>query len=263
MGGQTYQAWLQQPEHDGMPFGPRWAHGPVANAVWAAVGAVMDDQVARMRSAVKLRGADYCAKVGASDALDQIGNDRLLPRGSTDPSLFNESDASYAARLNVAWTTWAEAGSPHGLLTALMVAGFPRSHMYLVNHIGKIYSLDNGGNLVIRTAGVCSSRMNLLGAIPSPLLKGFTLDARDQFYSHFMLIFTGPLSGMSYDADYPMKACLNQTVQRWRSGGAIYEGASVILTGNPLLGWPPGRPLGITGTATLGSLGTAFWIGAS
>lgn len=261
MAGQTYQVWLQQPEHDGMPNGPPWAHGQNSNRIWSAVGAVMDDQVAKMRAAAKLRGPDYCASVSALDALLEHGKDRLLPRGSVStPGATDEALTAYAARLDQAWTTWAQAGMPLGLLTQLKVAGFPATQTYLVNHIGKIYVLDGGGNLTISYAGACSNRMDLLGAIPSPLLNGFTLDARDQFYSHFMIIFSTTVTGLANTDGNSAKACLNQTVQRWRSGGAIYEGASMITSGNPLLGWPAGRLLGSLGAATLGSLGTAIFI---
>jgi hypothetical protein len=230
-------------------------HDSVGNAYWGAVGKVLDQQIARLKTGMKCRYPLEAAALGMSDALDEIGKDRLLPRGGTTPGAGDESDSSYAARLVAAWETWAMAGQPRALLLALKVAGFPvhgtgplgTTGCMLVNHIGTIYGLDSSDNLITSTAGVCANRTNLHGVIPVTKLHGFTLDARDQFFSHFMLIFLQDVPGLDNADGNVIKACLNQTTKLWRCRGAIYNGAAVVPSGAKVWGWPAPIKWGDTG----------------
>jgi hypothetical protein len=53
------------------------------------------------------------------DALGPLGEDLLLERYPV------ETDAQYLARLDLAWTTWQDAGGPQVLIDQLTAAGFP------------------------------------------------------------------------------------------------------------------------------------------
>jgi hypothetical protein len=231
-----YETWM-----GGLGFGPNWMHDPVGNAYWGAVGAMIDQQVARMKLAVRCRYPADALTAGMSDALDEAGRDRLLPRGGTTPGASDESDASYAPRVQDPWTAWAQAGRPFGLLTALGDAGFPLGPYgaMIVNHLGLTYTLGGSGLVVSNQGAVCINRQNLHGTVPSPPLTGFTLDARDQFFAHFLILFQETVSGLDNTAGNPIKACLNQTVARWRTGGAIYNGAAIVPTNDKAWDWPP------------------------
>lgn len=231
-----YETWMSGPG-----FGPNWMHGPNGTAYWGAVGAMLDQQVARMKLGMRCRYPADALAAGMTDALDQQGKDRLLPRGGTTPGAIDESNAAYAARLQAAWDAWAEAGTPEGLLLALGDAGFPLGPYgaMMINHIGLTYTRGGSGLVVSDQGADCVNRQNLAGAVPSPPLTGFTLDARDQFFSHFFIIFQEAVSGLDNTAGNTVKACLNQTVARWRSAGAIYSGAVIVPSGAKVWGWPP------------------------
>jgi len=411
-----YEAWLS-----GAGFGPNWMHDPVGNAYWGVVGVMLDQQVQRMQLGLRSRYPTDALAAGMSDALDQQGMDCLLPRGGTIPGATKELDASYAARLLTKWDTWAKAGTPLGLLTALKVAGFPVSstayylqadgtlgttppatsgaltatissgvalitmsstavgqttwpggsipvtasawvtggagsyvfgldsgeaicldrgyvggggsaYVYsdhghvpapqtitstpklftfnipvlattganvsdflmlsmtargsdgavlhigyggaqpltvgtlfppagcmMGTHSGQAYRMDAAGNLIVsQPCGACVNRMNLHGVVPSPALRGFTLDARDQFFSHFFLIFLQDVTGLDNTTGNLVKACLNQTVARWRCAGAIYGGAAIVPSGAKVWGWPSTTTWG-AGSLMWGTNG-ATWI---
>ena len=240
-----YEAWFSSPG-----FGPNWMHDPVGNAYWGTVGKIFDEQMDRMKTGLRCRNPSDALALGMSDALDQQGRDRLMPRGGTLPGTTNETDASYADRLLHAWDAWSDAGRPKGLLVALKAAGFPTGTYgaMIINHIGIAYTLSDGGDLVVsKPCGACANRTNLQGVIPSTRLHGFTLDLRDQFFSHFLILFQVDVVGLYDNAGNYPKAALNQTVQRWRCGGAFYNGAAVVPSGKRVLGWPPTINVGDSG----------------
>ena len=258
-----YETWMSDPS-----FGPNWMHDPVGNAYWGVVGAMIDQQVARMKLGLCARYPANALAASMSDALDETGKDRMLPRGGATPGGSDESDADYAARLVNAWETWKLAGTPRGLLLALKAAGFPSGAAWttgtaIINHLGTIYALDGGDNLIVgKNAGAeCLNRTDLTGAIPATKLKGFTLDARDQFYSHFVILFRQAIAGLDNTAGNTVKACLNRTVAPWRCGGAIYNGAAIVPSGARVWGWPNTAKWGDIG-AVWGDNG-ATWIDPS
>jgi hypothetical protein len=133
----------------------------------------------------------------------------------------------------------------------------------IINHIGIMYALDGSDNLLVETRGAlaeCLNRTDLTGAIPATKLKGFTLDERDQFYSHFVILFREAIAGLDNTAGNTVKACLNRTVALWRCGGAIYNGATIVPAGARAWGWPNTAKWGDEG-AVWGDNG-ATWIDA-
>jgi hypothetical protein len=90
----------------------------------------------RHKDGVKQRFPDFASP----GALTEIGGERGLPRG---PS---ETDSAYATRLKKAWDVWPYAGTPLGMLTALLAAGY--SHVYLITQKGQWHTLDGSAQLV-------------------------------------------------------------------------------------------------------------------
>jgi hypothetical protein len=245
-----YEGYFQAPI-----IGPDWIHGPIWNRYFAAIGRVLDAQNALLRSARKVSMPDGALALGMADALDRQGDDRLLPRGSANPDGSSpEADATYAARLKAAWTTWGQhptngggAGSILGILNQLKIAGFPieptppnywTTGAFLVNHLGYLYTLQSGELHYTGTAGVCINRQNLAGTVPGDL-TGWTLDARDQFYSHFMILFVEDVPTLT-NAECPAKSRLNAICKRWKSASSIYSGCAIVPQENSAkcCGWP-------------------------
>jgi hypothetical protein len=185
-----------------------------------------------------------------SDALEELGKDRKLPRGGTYPGAEDQSDANYGLRLHGAWDAWAKGGTPLGLLRELSDLGFPTgaTGTMIANHIGMAYTLDGSSNLVIsKPFSACVNRTDLTEQVPSVKLHGFTLDARDWFYSHFAILFLQDIPTLDNSTGNPAKSILNAVVKRWRCGGAIYNGASVVPSGSKVWGWPTTMKWGDTG----------------
>lgn len=242
-----YETWFQSPG-----FGPNWMHDPVGNAYWGAVGKMFDDQVSRMKTGLRSRYPGDAAAMGMADALELIGKDRMLPRGGSTIGAADEDLTDWAERLQDAWITWAMTGTPRAILTELAVQGFPigETGTNIFNHLGLRYYLDYTGNYCADSTSytICVNRVDKTGVIPDPPLTGFTLDSRDQFYSKFCVVFFVDVPELTNDAGNKAKAILNQTVQRYRQGGAHYIGASVIENETVrVCGWPTTRMCGEDG----------------
>jgi hypothetical protein len=262
-----YEAFFQS-----SAFGPGWMHGSWGTKFWKSIGKVLDSQNDLLRDAQSVRTPDGAVELGMADALDRQGDDRLLPRGGTTPTATDESDAAYAARLKAAWTTWGQdpedgggAGSVFGILSQLKLAGFPiepsganlTSGAVLVNHNGRLFQLYQDALNIAGTTDVCINRQNIDGSV-SGTLNGFTLDARDQFYSRWCLLFLEDVASLT-DTDCPAKARLNQICRRWKSASAIYVGAAIVPADTFLWGWPLGATWGAW-RATWGTGTTARFI---
>lgn len=242
-----YETWFRSPE-----LGPGWMHDPTGDVYWGSVGKAFDDQIARLKMGIRARFPEEAAAMGMEDALEEIARDRMLPRGGTSPGANDEPLADWAARLKNAWEIWKWGGTAKGLLVELAVQGFPTGETgaSLVNHVGRRYYLEEDGTLNVSFPfPELGNRVNKLGVQPTPSLKGFTLDARDQFYSHFCILFLEDVPSLTNDAGNVPKAILNQSVQRWRQGGAHYVGATVCPQEDAaqILGWPPGHLFGDEG----------------
>jgi hypothetical protein len=245
----AYERWLPT-------LGPSWLRAKDGASLTRSIGKLLDGQTTKLRQALAARTPDGAAALGISTTdeagrfignwLDRQGDDRLLPRGGSSPSTLDESDASYAERLQDAWDTWGQrlatgggAGSPLGLLTQLGVLGFPlgADGAIIVNHLGRCYTLEDGS----LTCGDCMDAVNRQqtdGTVPTPPLKGFTLDARDQFHSRFTIIFGQDVPDLtSTPNDGTAAARLNYTVRNWKTASAIYMGAVVVAAGG-VWGWP-------------------------
>ncbi len=104
-----YAQWAVDPSQS-----PPWLLGKYGSAWLSAHGALADVVVQWCKEAVKAHFATLCP----SDALALLGEERGLPRGST------ESDASYRARIQGAWDFYRYAGTAFGLLWLLYAAGY-------------------------------------------------------------------------------------------------------------------------------------------
>lgn len=252
-----YERWFQSPG-----LGPNWMHDPIGNGYWGGVGKMFDEQMGRLKAAVRARFPDDAAALGMADALEQQGKDRMLPRGGTSPGAGDESLTSWATRLKNAWVTWAMAGFAKGLLNELQVQGFPMGNTgtSIFNHLGRRYYLDAGELVVSAPCAACVNRTNKLGVIPSPPLTGFTLDVRDQFYSRFCIMIFQDVPSLTNETGNTAKAILNQTARRWRQGGARYVGASVFPQADYawVPGWPPNMQIGMAGDFVIGDNGARF-----
>lgn len=163
----------------------------------------------------------------ASDALDEIGADRQLPRIS------GESDAAYAARLLAAWDVWDFAGSHYGVLRALQLAGYGTP--IIVQDNGRYAQITGGaGTVADITFG------SLMTCADRSLHPGWTFDGRTDFWSRFGIVFTGDATNLQTAAG---QAMLNSIVKLWKPAMDVYAGGFVILGGR-ILGWPTGRTLG-------------------
>ena len=255
MAAGAYERWLPT-------LGPSWLQARYGAGLMRSIGKMLDGQTAKLRQALAARTPDGAAALNIAttdDAgrfignwLDRQGNDRLLPRGGSAPATFDEPDANYALRLKNAWDTWGQdatdgggAGSPLGLLSQLAVMGFPTglTGTIIVNHVGRWYALVDD----VLTWGDCMDAINrqqLDGTVPTPALKGFTLDARDQFYSRFMIVFGQDVAALTATPNDGVAAArLNDAVKNWKTASAIYMGAVVVVSGE-VLGWPLTGELG-------------------
>lgn len=178
-----------------------------------------------------------------SEALNEIGDDRQLPRG------VGESDYAYAPRLKGAWETWTKAGSHHGMLLALKHAGLPggSTGVTIVQHNGRYAQLDGSDALVLGDLLICINRCDLLGANIGTL-RGWMDDWRDHFYSYFAIVL--PADVASLTAGSALAARVHAVAKKWRPAKTHYVGVFVLVAGR-MLGWP------LTGQmSTMGNLGT-------
>lgn len=242
----VYEEYFQSPK-----FGPNWMHDAVGDTYWRSIGRVVDNQLDRARAGLRARLPDDAAAMGMADALELQGRDRLLPRGGSSPGAGDETLADWATRLKGAWETWGAAGGAAGLLTELAVQGFPTGETgaSIFNHIGRRYYLDEGELVVSNPCMASFTRTDKTGVIPDPLLTGFSLDARNQFYSRFCILFLQDVPELTNEPGNAAKAILNQSVERWRQGGASYAGAAVVPVAAEakVLGWPPEMKYGDEG----------------
>jgi hypothetical protein len=212
---------------------PPWLRGPNGFAYNSAVGKRMDAIIQLFRDAVLSKYPDYAA----TDSLNQIGRERQLPRAPA------QSDANYRTRLKGAWDLWGGdntaltgvgggAGSHLGMLTELATAGFPMgtTGATIIQHNG-VYAQLVSGALSLGAGPAMVNRKDLTGTVPGTLV-GFTLDARDQFFSKFAITF--PANVASLRAATTDAARLNFIVEKWRPAMATYVGAFVIEVGG---GW--------------------------
>jgi hypothetical protein len=104
----TIEVWLRDELQAGT-----WLRGPYGRGLTGTLGAALDAVVDAQKQAVKVRHV----ATAPDDALDALGNDRLLERYPI------ESPATYRARLGGAWAAWEFGGTRQGVVAALAAAG--------------------------------------------------------------------------------------------------------------------------------------------
>lgn len=167
------------------------------------------------------------------DALDYIGQERGLPRATTESPGDNGGahDLAYAERLRTCWDApsgWSYAGSHAGLLYALDRAGFPMG--------------DPAGAHVIQRY----KRYSWLTASGGSPAYGdhpvWTFDGSDaRLWNQFGIVFGADVAGLS--AGTPLAALLNATVDTWRPRKARFMGTWIVVSGT-IWGWPIGANWG-------------------
>jgi hypothetical protein len=244
----SYASWLQTQ-------GPAWLLDAVGKAIAKTTGAAYDVERDRILQAVLKRfptagqlDTDPASPtfgqllIAPDDALDQIGQDRMLRRGT------GETSSAYAARLLDAWNIWMFAGAHYGVLRALTTAGY----------VDPIVVQDNGRwARLTGSSGTLSDLAvgSLMGCKNRGGHPGWSFDSRTDFYSRFGLVFETDATNLQTDSG---QAIMNDIVTEW-SPERVFVGTWVILTGR-VLGWPLGRVLG--GGETLGGNTHRFIPGA-
>lgn len=118
---------------------PTWLREDVGGTILRAFGTVLDALCDRTNQGVKLRFPE----VGSPTALGYTGNDRNIERGP------NQSDATYAAQLRVAFATWRNAGGARTILRQLQLY-FPAASiptMRAVTNAAMWHTIDGGGTV--------------------------------------------------------------------------------------------------------------------
>lgn len=189
---------------------PPWLNDPSGQAMLRAIGDGKDYLLDVAKQGVKAR----FPLLAPSDALNQIGGERQLPRGP------GESTASYAARLRGAWDTWPWAGTPTGVLNALWDAGY--TNVWLVVQKGRVYTLNASRQLVVMntsTDGISSF------TFPSP-----------NFWSTFLAYFPHPHPASWIANGVPSSSSdeanlIRGLIQKWKPGFSTFSRVVIADTG--------------------------------
>jgi hypothetical protein len=191
--------------------------------VEGALGDVKDELAARVAASNDLR----LPLRAPTDALDDIGEERLIVRGLT------ETDTVYAARLQNAWAELEHIGTAFGMLKQLLGLGY--SDCFLETRTGNAYTMDGAG-VMTRSAAPLS---------PNP-------------WSHFDLLFvpTLPASwGTLPASDSEEVNRIRKVIREWKPGHTICDAIVVVGAGArtwlyPLRTWSAGGTWATGGTVT-------------
>lgn len=176
----SYVEWLT-----GLPI--PWLTSTNGLNEFRSYGSVIDGGVVSLKAAVKARMPDYAA----TDALTQIGSDRVLIRGPA------ETDSNYATRLRYAWDDWARAGTFLELLVQLHWAGFENAVIAQQN--GLVFSLsatptagaDPTALLTVSTPTTINSLTSITTPSQPVVPAGsnwWTIDQSTEFGSRFVVL---------------------------------------------------------------------------
>ena len=220
--------------------GPPWLRDPIGQGEANATGAQLDYQrdralqgvLARFPTRGRLDSDPASPTFGQyftapTDALDELGSDRVLPRAVA------ESDANFAPRLKDAWTTHSFDGSHYAVLRQLALQGY----------VGPIIVQDNGrwarltgsaGTIADMTQG------SLMACINRSSHPGWTFDDRTDYYPRFGIVFEADAANLSSASG---QAQLNAIVKQWGPGKATFVASFVILAGR-IFGWTTGISFG-------------------
>lgn len=234
MNDELYRDWILTPGNpDGTGAGtPPWLLDPAGAAFLQALGAGLDDNVQRMREAVK---ASFPA-LGPADALPVTGDEVGMPRGTIEP------EATYRSRLAAAWDLWPRAGTALGILLAARAAGYPS--LLLQTQIGKQYQLastltgDSAHDLVIST-------------MAGPVHLGGSPEGWQDFKALITKPWPSWWSGAPADGSADQKA-FAALVKAWKSAQSRCVG--IVVVDGPIVG------LALTvGAFTVGSGASVTW----
>lgn len=244
-----YETWLPKQA-------PPWLQGPGGAAVLSTIGKMFDRGRLRAHQSTISRFPDRAAAADddnppgleATDAVNEIGEDRLIERVSALDGSSSETDVEYAERLREAWDTWEKAGTFHGLFLALKRAGFPMgsgtppsiTRTMIVQYNGRFAQMDDDDEMTYGELDDCENRQNLIHMpIPDPR-PGWFFDAIDRVWSTFGIVFPMEVDLLTNDTGNVPKAKLNALVRKWKPAKARYAGAWIMNeTTNPVYGWPP------------------------
>lgn len=209
---------------------PPWLRGTNGTDWLESSGQLKDDELARLKEAVKARMPGS----GTADALPYIGEER----GGLERKI-GESDADYRVRLADAWSVWPYAGTAYGLLLALDAIG---------------YTSTNGNPAIVTESGL---GFTMYGAFAveqlSPDLRRGTVPywwttSETTFHSRFAVLFRAielPSTWTDIQASpsastHPTDTEVDQikrVIRRWKRATQTCLGIYVGKTGN-MWGWP-------------------------
>lgn len=189
-----------------MSISPPWLRTPEGEAWTQGVGDIKDVMLERLKEGVKARFPTEAA----NDALDRIGEERLLPR-----AYFGETQSAYAERLVDAWTVWPFAGTAYGVLTALWDYGYS-NYPYIAIAKGKLYHLDSNKQLVVTTGS-------------------FSFDVPTH-WATFRVLFPSPLPPSWISGGVPAHGSAEalrviSVINRWKDAKALLEKVIIQNTG--------------------------------
>ncbi len=211
---------------------PPFLQGANASVFERQCGAEKDLQLERGRQGLIVN----VPGLGVPDALDYIGQERGLPRATTEiPSDGGGArDQAYAERLRTCWTSpngWSYAGSHAGLLYALDRAGFPMGDptgAHIMQRYKRYSWLTASGGTPV------------YGTHPA-----WTFDGSDpRLWNQFGIVFGADVSDLTVGS--ARAAQLNAIVDQWRPRKARFMGTWIIVSG-PTWGWPVGVTWGQAG----------------
>ena len=213
---------------------PAWLRQPQGLAWLRAVADTKDALLERAKQSIKTRFPSYAGY----EALEMLGEERMLPRG------FTESNTTYAARLRDAWTTWETCGTATGILRALHALGY--TNALLVSNLGHMHSLDGSGNLVVSSTGYGGWVTEIPG-----------------FWSQFAVLFPTPyrsdwVTGGIPTQDSAEGELIITTVRRWKPPFATLSRIVIQGTG-PMWGYPLSVTWGGGGRVWGGGVASVVW----
>jgi hypothetical protein len=204
--------------------------GPNGTMIETTFGAEKDTEFDRARQGLLSNLPDQAPP----DALDYIGDERMMARATTEAPSDNGGtrDQAYAERLRTVWDSpagWSYAGSHGSLLYALDRAGFPMGDpngCHIIQRVKRYSWLTGSGGTVV------------FGTHPGWTFDGSPPAIWNQFGLIFGADFSPPI-GSVFQAGDPSANLLNSIVAAWKPVKARFMGTQVMLNG-PWWDWPPG-----------------------
>lgn len=132
---------------------PPWLQGYWGYRFMYSIGIQLDAVAETLRQGVLARMPGY----GTADALPYLGNDKQILRGA------NESEESFIARLQAAWTTWGTAGNAISVIKSLL--GYVSPNTPVIRYVTE--GLDELGNPIADWVTIEDGSVTFYRASPS------------------------------------------------------------------------------------------------